>query len=54
MLKVKANFKKKVRMCIRISRVFRGHMARLRVDGIRKGRNQQRQMAYFARMATIV
>lgn len=54
MLKVKAHFKKKVRMCIRISRVFRGHMARLRVDMIRQNRNRQRQMAYYARMATIV
>ena len=32
MLKVKWNFKKKVRACVLISRVFRGHIARLRVD----------------------
>ena len=39
MLKVKWNFKKKVRACVLISRVFRGHIARLRVDGTKQNRN---------------
>jgi hypothetical protein len=54
MLKVKWNFKKKVRACILISRVFRGHIARLRVSGTKQTRNQSRQMAYYAQMAVIV
>ena len=54
MLKVKWSYKKKVRACILISRVFRGHINRLRVDGIKQYRNQQRQVSYYARMATIV
>ena len=54
MLKVKWNFKKKVRACVLISRVFRGHRGRLSVDSIKMGRNKQRQMAYYAQMATIV
>ena len=54
MLKVKWNFKKKVRACVLISRVFRGHIARLRVDGTKQNRNQTRQMSYYAQMATIV
>ena len=39
MLKVKWNFKKKVRACVLVSRVFRGHIARLRVDGTKQRRN---------------
>ena len=39
MLKVKWNFKKKVRACVLISRVFRGHIARLRVDKTKQNRN---------------
>ena len=54
MLKVKWMFKKKVRACILITRVFRGHIARLRVFGTKQGRNQGRQMAYYAQMATII
>ena len=54
MLKIKWNFQKKVRACILISRVFRGHIARLRVNGTKQGRNHDRQMAYYAQMATIV
>ena len=54
MLKVKWMYQKKVRACILISRVFRGHMARLRVFGTKQDRNQTRQMAYFSQMATIV
>ena len=54
MLKVKWMFKRKVRACILISRVFRGHIARLRNDTVRQGRNRERQMAYYAQMATIV
>ena len=54
MLKVKWNFKTKVRACVLISRVFRGHIARLRVDGSKLNRNQTRQMSYYAQMATIV
>lgn len=48
MLKVKWNFKKKVRACVLISRVFRGHIARLRNDTTKQTRNQTRQMAYYA------
>ena len=40
MLKVKWMFKKKVRACILISRVFRGHIARLRVDLTKQDRNR--------------
>ena len=54
MLKVKWSYKKKVRACILISRVFRGHINRLRVDGVKQHRNQARQVSYYARMATIV
>ena len=54
MLKVKWNFKKKVRACMLITRVFRGHINRLRVDNIKQKRNQERQVSYYARMATIV
>ena len=35
MLKVKWMYQKKVRACILISRVFRGHIARLRVFGVK-------------------
>lgn len=42
MLKVKWMFKKKVRACILISRVFRGHIARLRVNTVHQGRNENR------------
>ena len=34
MLKVKWNYQKKVRACILVSRVFRGHIARLRVNDV--------------------
>lgn len=54
MLKVKWNFKSKVRACNHISRVFRGHRGRLGVDHIGNSRNKERQMAYYAQMATIV
>ena len=54
MLKVKWNYEKKVRACVLISRVFRGHIARLRVNGVKQGRNHKRQMAYYAQMAVIV
>ena len=54
MLKVKWDFKKKVRACMLITRVFRGHINRLRVDNIKQKRNQERQVSYYARMATIV
>lgn len=54
MLKVKWGFKTKVRACIFISRIYRGHRARLSVAGGKQARNQQRQMAYYAQMATIV
>ena len=54
MLKVKWNYEKKVRACILISRVFRGHRARLRVDDVKQERNHKRQMAYYSQMATIV
>ena len=54
MLKVKWDFKRKVRASILISRVFRGHTGRLSVDSVKMGRNKKRQMAYYAQMATIV
>jgi hypothetical protein len=54
MLKVKWNYQKKVRACVLISRVFRGHIARLRVFGVKQNRNRDRQLSYYAQMATIV
>ena len=54
MLKVKWMFKKKVRACMFISRVFRGHTGRLFVDKTKQTRNNSRQMSYYAQMATIV
>ena len=54
MLKVKWNFKTKVRACVMISRLFRGHRGRLSVDCVKMDRNKKRQMAYYAQMATII
>jgi hypothetical protein len=42
MLKVKWNFAKKVRACLFISRVFRGHRGRLAFDKKKQSRNHER------------
>lgn len=54
MLKIKWSFEQKVRACVKISRVWRGHFTRLRVNDRLRGEYQQRQMAFYGEMAKII
>lgn len=54
MLKIKWSFEKKVRACVKISRVWRGHYTRLRVDDRKRAEFQHRQMAFYGEMAKII
>ena len=54
MLKIKWSFEQKVRACVKISRVWRGHFTRLRVNDRLRGEYRQRQMAFYGEMAKII